>query len=58
MIHAPRGCNQPSNVLAALGAGLDNGDHVEWFSDYFEVVAHVVTGDLAVYSLQIGRAHV
>ena len=52
MIHAPRGCNQPSNVLAALGAGLDNGDHVEWFSDYFEVVAHVVTDDLAVYSLR------
>lgn len=48
LIHAASGCNQPSHALAALGAGLDNGDHVEWFSDYPQVVAQAVTGDLPV----------
>lgn len=48
VVHVTRDYNKPDHVLAALDAGLVNGDSRQWFDNYPDDVTHAVTGDSVV----------
>jgi hypothetical protein len=48
VVYAPRTCNRPAHVLAAMGVGLVQGNHAVWTSDFPTDVTHLVTGVSAV----------
>jgi hypothetical protein len=47
-VYAPRTCNRPAHVLAAMGIGLVQGNHAIWTSDFPTDVTRLVTGVSAV----------